>query len=205
MIYIIRHGQTAANSAGLMQGSGSDAPLNDTGIEQSRAAAEFFKSRGISFDKLYSSPLIRAVQTAKIAAGLDMDAEVKIGLDWRIREMDYGKYESISLKELPPEVKFFFSDFVHNKAPETMENLSDIVARTGEFLEDIRPGYDGKENILIATHAIALKGFLEYLMPESKGSWWSRYIGNCAVFQFDIIDGKYTEPKEIFSFPREKK
>ena len=34
---------------------------------------------------------------------------------------------------------------------------------------------------MISTHAIAMKGLLEYLTPESQGRYWSKYIGNCAV------------------------
>jgi hypothetical protein len=42
-----------------------------------------------------------------------------------------------------------------------------------------------------------MKGALEYLMPESKGSWWSTYIGNCAVYMTEYKDGSYTLPQEI--------
>ncbi|MBR1752384.1 MAG: histidine phosphatase family protein [Ruminococcus sp.] len=65
MIYIIRHGKTELNKNNVLQGR-SDHPLNDEGIKQAQRAAELFK--GISLDYVYSSPLIRAVQTAKIAA-----------------------------------------------------------------------------------------------------------------------------------------
>ncbi len=65
MIYIIRHGQTELNSKRVLQGR-SDYPLNEIGIQQAKEAAE--KLQGITFDTVYSSPLIRALQTAKIIA-----------------------------------------------------------------------------------------------------------------------------------------
>ena len=75
-----------------------------------------------------------------------------------------------------------------------MEPLDAVVARAGAFLEEIR-GLKG--NILISTHAIAMKGILEYLTPESHGSYWSKYIGNCAVYVAEN-DGKRIEvPTEI--------
>ena len=53
------------------------------------------------------------------------------------------------------------------------------------LLEEIRKEAVEK-NILISTHAIAMKGALEYLTPDSCGSYWSKYIGNCAVYTAEI-------------------
>jgi broad specificity phosphatase PhoE len=52
--------------------------------------------------------------------------------------MDYGPYEGMSLLKPKKEVIKFFSDFVNNPAPEGMEQLADIVARTGEFVDSIK-------------------------------------------------------------------
>ena len=73
-----------------------------------------------------------------------------------------------------------------------MEPLSDIVERTGAFLEEIR-GLSG--NILISAHAISMKGMLEYLTPSSCGSNWSKYIGNCTVYRAENKDGVYGIPE----------
>ena len=211
MIYIVRHGQTAKNKANLLQGR-SDVPLNDTGVEQAKAVRERFEAAGIRFDKVYTSPLIRAVQTAEIisegsgralpgiATGSIAEstcgkagtqgstgAQGSTGSDGffvmepRLIEMDYGPYEGMDLTQPAPEVLTFFQDFVHNPAPDGMEPLADVVARLGEFLDEIREEAVEK-NILISTHAIAMKGALEYLTPESKGSYWAFHIGNCAVY-----------------------
>ena len=68
MIYLIRHGQTALNKKRVLQGR-SDQPLNDAGIHEAEEAGAWFREQGISFDEIWSSPLKRAVQTARIAAG----------------------------------------------------------------------------------------------------------------------------------------
>ncbi len=41
-----------------------------------------------------------------------------------------------------------------------------------------------------------MKGLLEYLTPASNGAYWSTYIGNCAVYVTECIDGTYTVPTE---------
>ncbi len=186
MIYIIRHGQTELNIRNVLQGR-SNHPLNETGIRQAEEAAE--RLRGISFDIVYSSPLIRAVQTAKILAPGREPV-----IDERLIEMDYGPYEGADLEHLPPEVLTFFKDCAHNPAPAGMEQLSAVTARAGAFLESIR-GVGG--SILLSTHAIAMKGALEYLTPASNGGYWSKYIGNCAVYTASADNGSYTVPVEL--------
>ena len=185
MIYIIRHGQTAMNRQQVLQGR-SDYPLNEDGIRQAQHVAATLS--GLFFDHVFTSPLKRAVQTAQIIA-----PDVEPVIDDRLIEMDYGPYEGADLKALPPEVLTFFSDFVHNPAPAGMESLASVVERAGCFLEDVKNLHG---NILISTHAIAMKGILEYLTPESNGAYWSEYIGNCAVYAVECTDGKIGIPKE---------
>ena len=190
MIYIIRHGQTELNNANVLQGR-SDCPLNEKGIAQAREAGQWLKDQGIVFSYVYSSPLKRAIQTAGLIV-----PDKPVVVDDRLIEMDYGPYEGMDLNNPAPEITTFFSDFVNNPAPDGMEQLSEVVQRTGAFLEDIKelPG-----NILISTHAIAMKGVLEYLTPNSNGSYWSKYIGNCAVYAANNIDGEIGVPEEVMT------
>jgi broad specificity phosphatase PhoE len=188
MIYIVRHGQTNMNKAHVMQGR-SEHPLNGEGERQAMEAGRKLKERGISFSRVYSSPLGRAVATARIISGAE-----DIKTDERLIEMDYGPYEGSDLRSPPPEIIAFFRDFANHPAPKGMEQLSEVVARAGAFLEEIKtvPG-----DILISTHAIAMKGLLEYLTPESHGSYWSKYIGNCAVYTVKNADGRLDVPEEL--------
>jgi broad specificity phosphatase PhoE len=130
------------------------------------------------------------VQTAALIAGEDADIRV----DERLIEMDYGPYEGMDLRHPDPEVLAFFMDFVNVPAPAGMEKLSAVTARLGRFLEELKAESAGK-NILISTHAIALKGALEYLTPESKGSYWAKNIGNCAVYRTELTDGAFLAPE----------
>ena len=187
MLYIIRHGKTEMNAKMLMQGR-SDHPLNEAGIAQAEEAAERFAEMGVRIDKVYTSPLVRALQTAKKIAP---DAELTV--DERLIEMDYGPYEGMDLMNPAPEVIDFFMDFVNVPAPEGMEPLPDIVKRLGNFLEEIAMEAESK-NILISTHAIAMKGALEYLTPESKGSYWAKNIGNCDIYASEVKNGKFSVP-----------
>ena len=189
MIYIVRHGQTEQNLKKKLQGR-SNHPLTDLGREQASAVGDAFRDAGIVFDKVYTSPLDRAIETAKLVAG-----DVPIECEDALIEMDYGPYEGTDLHNLPPEVEEFFQDFTNHPAPDGMEQLSSVVARAGEFLERLKAEAVHRD-ILLSTHAIAMKGLLEYLTPESNGAYWSKYIGNCAVYVTELNDGEYTVPKE---------
>jgi broad specificity phosphatase PhoE len=189
MLYIVRHGQTDLNVKNVLQGR-SNMPLNAKGIAQAKEVASLFQKAGIHFDLVYSSPLDRAYTTGRIIAGENS----RIIKDERLIEMDYGPYEGMGFENPPEEIKIFFRDFVHNPAPEGMEQLSHVVKRAGEFIESI--SIREEENILISTHAIAMKGLLEYLTPESNGAYWSKYIGNCGVYRFAYKNGTFTIPEE---------
>ncbi len=186
-IYIVRHGKTEMNKANLLQGR-SDYPLNEEGIRQAQKAAELL--RDVHFDHVFSSPLGRALQTAAIVV-----PAVKPVVDELLIEMDYGPFEGTDLTRLPAELITFFSDFVHNPAPEGMEQLPAVVERAGRFLDKIRH-LEG--DILISTHALLMKGLLEYLTPDSGGGYWSKHIGNCAVYRAQLTEGRFSVPEELF-------
>jgi len=196
-IYIIRHGQTDANRKNQLQGR-RDIPLNQEGRAQAERIQTYFDGQGIRFDRVYSSPLGRAVETAKIAAGENATVQT----DERLIEMDYGPYEGVDLKNPPEEIIEFFSDFTNNSAPDGMEQLASVTERAGRFLESIAG--DGVENVLVSTHAILMKGLLEYLTPDSNGSYWSKYIGNCAVYRTEWDGGSFSVPVEVTDLAEKK-
>ncbi len=193
MIYIIRHGQTDQNKLHMIQGQ-RDFPLNETGEAQACEVRDQLRARGISFSRVYSSPLMRALRTAEIVT-----EGVKAETDERLREICFGPYEGCSLDNMPDELKFFFKDFRHHDAPPGVEQLPDLVARLGSFLEDLRAelGDTTGENVLLSTHAIAMKAALEYLTPGSDGAYWMKFVKNCAVYCFELKDGEFTVPEEV--------
>ncbi|WP_110589188.1 histidine phosphatase family protein [Microbacterium suaedae] len=94
IIALVRHGETEWNREGRVQGH-SDIPLNDTGRVQAHAAAEAL--RGGEYARLFSSPLLRAKETAEIIGrtiGLG-EPTMRDGL----RERRYGVAEGMFATE----------------------------------------------------------------------------------------------------------
>ena len=86
-IYFIRHGETIWNKENKIQGQ-SDIPLNEYGRELAYITADALKD--IPFDIVYSSPLIRAKETADI---LVKNRNLEIHTDHRLVEMSFGEGE----------------------------------------------------------------------------------------------------------------
>ena len=84
LIYVIRHGETRLNATGTLQGW-MDVPLNENGIKLARITGE--NMRPIRFDRCISSPLVRALDTAKIVLESSGNADVPIETDERIKEI----------------------------------------------------------------------------------------------------------------------
>ena len=74
-IYLIRHGQTDFNLQGIVQGSGVDSELNETGRKQAEAFYAMYKD--VPFKKIYTSALIRTYQSVSkfITAGIPYESE----------------------------------------------------------------------------------------------------------------------------------
>ena len=94
MIVLARHGETASNRERRFQGR-LDVPLSDVGRAQARVLAEQAVAADVPFAALYTSPLLRALETARIvgeALGLEPRP------DDRLEEVDVGRWEG-RLKE----------------------------------------------------------------------------------------------------------
>lgn len=93
-IYIVRHGQTIWNASNLLQGS-VDIELDEKGRELAGKTGE--KLEHTAFDKIYSSPLIRAYETACLIRG---HRNIPIIRDDKLRELNFGVNEGKNFKEL---------------------------------------------------------------------------------------------------------
>ena len=86
-IYLVRHGQTDFNVQGIVQGSGVDSSLNDTGRAQ---AARFFAAyQHLPFDRIYTSALRRTHESVQGFLGLGRPHEAHSALNeisWGVRE-----------------------------------------------------------------------------------------------------------------------
>ena len=138
-LIFLRHGQTDWNLQGLLQGR-TDIPLNEEGRRGALKASGIL--RGMSFDAVYCSPLLRARQTLELVL-----PEVEPVLDSRIIEWNFG------IMEGPPYLEDEFEPRWSLGQPpiEGMELIEDVISRVKDFYEEASTKYsDGR--ILVVSH-----------------------------------------------------
>ena len=126
LLYIVRHGETDWNKAGKVQGR-TDIPLNERGRYLAEATAEGMKDVRIDF--CYTSPLIRAKETAQIILG---EREIPLVEEKRIEEICFGKCEGMKFRgEItdPGSEAFqrFFTDTENYVPSEGAESISEFI------------------------------------------------------------------------------
>ena len=193
-VYLLRHGETAANKEGRIQGR-IDIPLNDYGIELAEVTRDGIQKEGIRFDKIYSSPLIRAVQTATIVRG-DREPH-QIILDDRIMEMAFGKGESLFIKDIKekPEhanLKNCFSAPSKYIAKDGAESYEEILARAKDFLgNEIKPLEGTCKNVLVVCHGAMIRALLLSVNGWDIDRYWEIHQPNCCMNLLTLQEGQF--------------
>lgn len=177
-LYLLRHGQTEFNVKKLVQGR-CDSPLTDLGRQQARAAAAWLKAHGVVPDKVVSSPLGRAMDTASLVAtellGADADVEPCEG----IIERCYGTFEEGPHDALPTDVWDPGEDLV----PFGGEGSRALQARMVGTLTNLMSAKD-TEILLAVSHGSASRQFIKAAAPE--GFELPTKLPNCAIMIFDF-------------------
>lgn len=184
--YLIRHGRSEGNANGLFQGR-LDLELDETGRAQARAAGEWLAKQGI--DAIFSSPLARAAETARIIAGGCALPEVR--LDPILAEIDTGLFTGLSFKESRerhPEVYAAFEGRSWEAVPgaEKADALYDRAMGAWSLLRS--RALAGDRAIACVSHG----GFIQWLVRSTFGcrSWMPLLTtSNCGVFEL-FVDPK---------------
>lgn len=200
LLYIIRHGETDWNQARRLQGE-HDVPLNENGRKLAQITAEALED--VPFDMAISSPLSRALETARILVG---EKQIPILIDSRIREITWGEWDGIGVEDpayafISSTLRLFYENpFVFPGAPEG-ESISEVCLRTGEFLRDlIQTEWYEDKTILISTHGCAMRGILNSVYDKPENFWQEGVPVNCAISILRVTHGKseFIEKETIY-------
>ncbi len=161
IIYLIRHGETALNRKGAVQGRGVDAGLNETGWKQARAFYEKYKDT--PFQKVYISTLKRTFETASDFIEAGIPYERLEGLD----EISWGKAEGKTPEESGYEM---FESLLASwrrgdthAALEAGESPEEVALRQAAAMRKILSRKD-EELILVTMHGRAMRILLSRLL-----------------------------------------
>jgi probable phosphoglycerate mutase len=183
-----------------MQGQ-VDIPLNEKGLRQARMAAQYFRTKDIHFDKVYTSPLVRAMQTAIMLSGL----EDEVLIDERLIELGFGIVEGRNFHEIPEVHRNFILNPPAYVPAEGGESLQHLFDRCKDFLDYLagRPEAETKMNILVTTHGAAIRGFLKIIDDQPLEKYWIRGVENCGGFRVGFDQGTYKLEEVIHTLPKD--
>ncbi|MCF8238250.1 MAG: histidine phosphatase family protein [Saprospiraceae bacterium] len=152
-IFIIRHGETELNRRGIVQGSGVDPSLNETGQAQARAFHAFYQH--VPFELVITSRLKRAQETVK--------AFIEKPLPWiqraEINEISWGDHEGQpSRPDMIQAYDQMISAWANGDLSARLKNgesASEMISRIDTFLEELKSRKE--KHILVCTHGRALR------------------------------------------------
>lgn len=176
MIYLVRHGRTASNAAGLLLGH-ADPPLDETGRAQAAALAAALGT----VDAVISSPLRRTRETAEVIAG-------PMRVDERFIELDYGEWDQVPIGELPAGSWERWQRDLHF-APPGGESIAALGQRVRPALEDLVDEARGAK-VVVVTHVSPLKAAVAWALGVPDDIAWRMMVSPASVSRIDVSRGR---------------
>lgn len=162
-VFFLRHGVTDYNRDYLFQGQ-IDVPLNAEGRQQAEDEGQLVRAARLSFDKVWCSPLGRAVETCELVTGLPRQGYI---LDKRLAEIAYGPFEGKPIMASDEAMWAFLKDPYHVEPPEGVESFRSLQARMLEALADILQQQKDADSVLISSHGIALSTLFQKICEDN--------------------------------------
>ena len=161
-LYLARHGESTGNAERLIFGQ-RDYPLTEKGRAQARALGRSLE--GARIERVVASPLIRALETARLA-----HPNAAIETDARLMEQFMGRWEGLTEAEVladnAPLWEAMLADWTRDQAaPPGGESYSALSARVSLAVSEI---IARGEDTLIVTHAGVLAAMRELLLKTTR-------------------------------------
>lgn len=187
VLYLIRHGETGGNSEGRFQGI-IDNPLNFSGINQAQMLGMAFSLSKI--DLLYTSPLLRAKQTAEMIASMHGMEKLTPIIEPGLIELNGGLLEGRRFSELAEE----YPDVIQamNQHPATLEcpqgeSMSDVSKRVVGTINRLVRENKGKV-ILAVSHGIIISSYIHAVSGKPFEEMPNCMVANASVSKFLFND-----------------
>lgn len=130
---LLRHGESTGNADGVFQGQ-EDFPLTESGRKQVRSVASRWQFEEVHFDRIITSPLVRARETAEIISAA-LNIPIETNPDWI--ERDAGLYSGLGQEEARERYPVPLIRPPYQPFAQTGESLWDLYLRAGHAVKDL--------------------------------------------------------------------
>jgi 2,3-bisphosphoglycerate-dependent phosphoglycerate mutase len=173
ILVLVRHGQSDWNLKNLFTGW-EDPDLTGKGVAEARAAGKSLKAHGLSFDRAFTSNLVRARRTLQLVLAELGTPDLESERDRALNERDYGVLSGLNKDDA---IRRWGDEQVdlwrrsYDVRPPGGESLKDTVARVlPYYCQKILPAVLGGRRVIVAGHGNSLRALimvLEGLTPET--------------------------------------
>jgi broad specificity phosphatase PhoE len=175
VLILVRHGETAANSEGRLQGQ-VETELNDRGRGQAeRLATAVAKLEPVA---VVSSPLRRARETA---AAIGRASGIDVEIDERLTELHYGDWEGSRFGELPNGA-FDAWRADPTFTPPGGESLVDLRARVVPCIEDL---LERDRPVVAVSHVSPIKAAITWALGVGEETTWRMHLELASISRID--------------------
>lgn len=178
--WLIRHGETEWNRQQVFRGR-IDVELNQLGLKQAELLGEHFCQYRV--DAVYSSPLKRALETARAIAGPHgLEVQVTDGLV----DIDYGRWQGLSWEEVErtyPVLYRRWEETPHLVQMPDGESLEEVRRRAYAALLEILFRHQD-QNVAIVSHRVVNKVLICALLGLDNSHFWRIRQDNCGITTF---------------------
>jgi len=197
-ILIVRHGESAGNAEGRMQGS-QDFLLSERGREQTRRLARWLNSNGIGWDVAYCSPLGRAKETAALLSELTGHPAAELEPD--LAELSAGALEGLTRAEIVERFPAFLERAVTDLgdfAEFGGEAYDQVQLRARRLLEKLEREHRAAERrVLLVGHGGINFQLLKLLICQPVPRVCIVRMGNCGATLVRLRDRRGTYMGEV--------
>ena len=187
LFYFVRHGETTWNAEGRLCGS-TDAPLSGLGRRQAQLLAQRFQSMVV--EALYSSPLIRALETARI---MGHEIGCKPVIDPRLTELHYGAWEGRifdEVKRTEPTYRAWAANPA-DLAPPQGETGVQLVERVMPFMSEVAARHQNG-NVIVVCHKTVCRLLACHITGVPLAEYRRRLpMRNAALNILETVDGTW--------------
>lgn len=190
-IYLIRHGETELNRLGKIQGK-VDAPINEMGMRQRDAFFDHYNS--VDFDHIYTSKLVRSIQSVQPFIDMGIPHTPYSGLN----EIDWGNDDGVYA---PEDAKSKFKQITTNWRNGTYtsampggESPLEVKSRQQADWQHIIAKEDEK-TILVCMHGRAIRILLTWLLDLPLKEMDNFHHENFCLYLLNFDGNKYTKEK----------
>jgi len=188
MIIFLRHGQAENNTKRILAGRTEGVPLTKTGVEQAERIAKYLKHMDIS--AIYSSPIERASNTAKIVADYN---SLNYKLDDRLIEIEMGKFTRMNYDDMFAKYGNVFLKFYENDpiiAKCEVETFPEVQKRVLDMVGYIVKKHKN-QNVVLVTHMDPIKSMLSTVMDLKPKTLFELIIANASLTIVKEQDEKF--------------